>query len=76
MIRIRKDADRGHFDFGWLNTYHSFSFGEYRWVQVARGAAGVNGQALEAGDGAALSNEELVRLSSTGGAEILLFDLP
>ena len=29
MIKIRKAEDRGHFDFGWLNTYHTFSFGEY-----------------------------------------------
>ena len=29
MIKIRKAEERGHFDFGWLNTYHSFSFGEY-----------------------------------------------
>ena len=29
MIQLRKALDRGHFDFGWLNTYHSFSFGEY-----------------------------------------------
>jgi redox-sensitive bicupin YhaK (pirin superfamily) len=29
MIRIRKAADRGHFDHGWLDTYHSFSFGDY-----------------------------------------------
>lgn len=29
MITIRKAEDRGHFDFGWLDTYHTFSFGDY-----------------------------------------------
>jgi redox-sensitive bicupin YhaK (pirin superfamily) len=29
MIIIRKARDRGHFDFGWLDTYHTFSFGDY-----------------------------------------------
>jgi quercetin 2,3-dioxygenase len=29
MITPRKAADRGHFDFGWLDTHHTFSFGEY-----------------------------------------------
>jgi quercetin 2,3-dioxygenase len=29
MIKIRKSKDRGHFNFGWLDTYHTFSFGDY-----------------------------------------------
>ncbi|MCI0630862.1 MAG: pirin family protein [Phycisphaerales bacterium] len=29
MINIRKSTDRGHFNHGWLDTYHTFSFGNY-----------------------------------------------
>src|SRR5437868_6738640 len=29
MIHIRKAADRGRFDHGWLDTHHTFSFGDY-----------------------------------------------
>jgi quercetin 2,3-dioxygenase len=29
MLTLRKAADRGHFDHGWLDTHHTFSFGEY-----------------------------------------------
>src|SRR5258707_11630750 len=29
MFQVRKAADRGHFNHGWLDTYHTFSFGDY-----------------------------------------------
>ncbi|MBL0212214.1 MAG: pirin family protein [Holophagaceae bacterium] len=29
MLTLRRSGDRGHFDFGWLDTRHTFSFGEY-----------------------------------------------
>jgi len=29
MIALRRAEARGHFDFGWLDTSHTFSFGEY-----------------------------------------------
>lgn len=47
--------------------------GRFAWIQVARGSLTVNGKSLEAGDGAALAEEQSVTLSGKG--EALLFDL-
>jgi quercetin 2,3-dioxygenase len=49
--------------------------GRHAWVQVARGAGTLNGTALKAGDGAAVSHEERLVLTATEPLEALLFDL-
>ncbi|HEY9737020.1 MAG TPA: hypothetical protein V6D06_12080 [Trichocoleus sp.] len=50
--------------------------GRAAWVQVVRGAAELNGQALAAGDGAAVTEAEALTLTATSDdAEVLLFDM-
>lgn len=47
----------------------------HAWVQLARGSATLNGVALKAGDGAAISNESTLVLTADEPVEALLFDL-
>lgn len=54
---------------------HTLAPGRHAWVQVARGAVAVNGQVLEAGDGASVSNESAVRVEAREPSEVLVFDL-
>ena len=56
---------------------HPLGAGRHAWVQVARGEVEVDGQRLAAGDGAALSDERLLRIAGVGAdeAELLVFDL-
>jgi redox-sensitive bicupin YhaK (pirin superfamily) len=54
---------------------HSFAEGRAGWVQVSRGAVTLNGEALRAGDGAALEGEREIVINATQDSELLLFDL-
>ena len=55
---------------------HRFAPGRFGWLHVARGRADLNGGAVKAGDGAAISDEAEITVTATGEpAEILLFDL-
>jgi redox-sensitive bicupin YhaK (pirin superfamily) len=56
---------------------HALAPGRHAWVQIVRGEVALNGQALEEGDGAAISGEREVSATGTApeGGEILLFDL-
>jgi redox-sensitive bicupin YhaK (pirin superfamily) len=54
---------------------HVLRPGRHAWLQVLRGAVALEGQSLSAGDGAAISGEERVDISSKCGSEVLLFDL-
>jgi len=49
--------------------------GRHAWVQVARGAVALDGEALRECDGAAVSDERAVKLTGEVQAELLLFDL-
>jgi quercetin 2,3-dioxygenase len=45
------------------------------WLQMVRGAAALNGQAMAAGDGAAVTDETKLGFIASAAAEIMLFDL-
>lgn len=60
------------------STTYKLETGRHAWVQVARGSVALNGKTLNAGDGAAISNETEITLTGNSAdkkAEVLLFDL-
>ena len=49
--------------------------GRQAWLQVLRGQVSLNGHELNQGDGAAISQEDLLTLTASADSELLLFDL-
>jgi quercetin 2,3-dioxygenase len=55
---------------------HTLRPGRSAWLQILRGSVQLNGIALDAGDGAAISDETALAVRAVGPAEVMLFDLP
>ena len=75
-LSIRQDArlylatlDEGH------EVSKDIPPGRHAWVQVLRGKVILNGQAISAGDGAAVSEESALAIRAESPSEVLLFDL-
>jgi redox-sensitive bicupin YhaK (pirin superfamily) len=55
---------------------HSITQGRHAWIQLIRGSLQVNGELLQSGDGAAVSDETGLDITAKGdNTELLLFDL-
>jgi redox-sensitive bicupin YhaK (pirin superfamily) len=75
-VRIHQDVDLyvARLDEG-RELEHVPAANRKTWLQVARGAVDVEGEPLEAGDGAAWAPARKVRISARAKSEILLFDM-
>jgi redox-sensitive bicupin YhaK (pirin superfamily) len=75
-VGIRADADIhfGRLDAG-KRLEHRSSPGRAQWLHVIAGDVSVLGEALQAGDGAAIENASALEIQSREGAQFLLFDL-
>ncbi|MBT7096403.1 pirin family protein, partial [Candidatus Poribacteria bacterium] len=58
-----------------VEVAHALADGRHAWIQVAAGSVHVNGETLEAGDAAAVSDEAALSIAAIDDAEFLLFDL-
>jgi redox-sensitive bicupin YhaK (pirin superfamily) len=54
---------------------HTLKPGRHAWLQLAKGAVTLNGVSLQAGDGAAVSEETAIEIRGDAESEFLLFDL-
>ena len=54
---------------------HALAAGRHAWIQVTEGAVAVSGEALGAGDAAAVSDEARVVLEARERTDLILFDL-
>lgn len=76
VVRIHQDADL------WVaqltageQVGHTLRPERHAWLQVMEGSLSVNGVQLQAGDAAAVSDEDRLEVKATDEAKVLLFDL-
>jgi redox-sensitive bicupin YhaK (pirin superfamily) len=75
-VKIRQDNELYATVLGAGETVkHELKPDRHAYVQVAKGSVTLNGSALEAGDGAAITAEKSLQLTGVNDAEVLLFDL-
>ena len=75
-IAIHQDANvsLGKLDAGQQVAY-SLAAGRHAWIHVAEGEVSVNGSKLNGGDAVGISAENLLTISATKPAQVLVFDL-
>lgn len=75
-LEIHQDADVyvGHLGAS-VSVAHKLKPDRHAWVQVAGGNIELNGQRLNAGDGAAISDERALNILANDASEVLVFDL-
>lgn len=54
---------------------HQLAENRHAWLQLVRGKIELNGETLNAGDGAAISDEKVLQITALEDSEFLLFDL-
>ncbi|MCG8649224.1 MAG: pirin family protein [Pirellulales bacterium] len=57
------------------SVFHRLDRDRHGWLQILRGQVLLNDQALDTGDGAAISDEQELTITATTDAEVMLFDL-
>ena len=75
-LRVHQDVELylGELEDG-REVRHKLRPDRHAWLQVLRGAVTLNGVALAAGDGTAVSDEAELVIAASSAAEVMLFDL-
>jgi hypothetical protein len=75
-VTIHQDATLlvAHLKDGQATSY-TFETGRGGFIQVARGRITLNGETLKEGDGAEISDVDVIDVAATADSEVLLFDL-